>query len=616
MALLAALLALSPSGMDFDYKDPKEISAVSLSLDSMLEPIVGYAKGISGTIRFDPAHPERAGGALAVDVSSIRFANDGYTETARGYALNEKKWPQILLKIRKVESVKQVSKGVFKGIVLADLVCRGIAQPKRLAVTASYHPGRAEERTNGRSKGDLLILRTRFDISRKAHGISEGIPDDLVGDRIEVGVAVVGTHYTDPKPDARWEMEVGHRDDPTYVQVTRTGDRLSFRTKEGSLGALVQSQEGGRLAFRLDPNPTYGEATGAFDAAGGGVLHAKDGDVGLRGRRVAAFVASPSAKPKGTGFESLDLGKAMREAGTAGMAVARIADYRVAEIGAYGMRRAGGTEPIEPRTLFQAGSMGHPALHLTVLRLAVAGRIELERSANAYLGSDGLPDARVTVLDLMRGTSGLPFEKFAGVPLGLPVPTLRASLGELKLDGNLGGKEATSATNEALLELILAKASGRPASEVVAEEVFRPCGMTNSVYLPRPLQAASGHYSSGEPTLDPVHIYPAALESGLWTSVDDFSKLLAELTKLFAGRSNVLLAEKDRAFLAKVDAPKSVLGVRKGEGGEMYLGGDPYGFFCVFFVNPTKGEGALVMQNRMMAWKLANSVAAAVRGSR
>ena len=191
------LSVIPPIGLPFDFKDPKGISAVSLSLDSPLEPIVGYAKGISGSLLFDPAHPERASGSVSVDASSVQFANDGYTATAQGYALNAKRWPQLTLALRKVVSVRRISPTRYSGVVLADFTCRGIVRPKRLEVTADYLPGRAEERTNGRFKGDLMVLRTHFSVSRKEHGISEGIPDAMVGDSIEVGVAVVGIHYAE-----------------------------------------------------------------------------------------------------------------------------------------------------------------------------------------------------------------------------------------------------------------------------------------------------------------------------------------------------------------------------------------------------------------------------------
>ena len=193
---------LPPIGpLDYDFKDPKSISAVSLSLDSPLEPIVGYAKGISGNLRFDPEHPEQATGGVSVDVSSVQFANEGYTATAQNYALDGKRWPTLTLVLRRVENVRRVSPTRFAGTVLADFTCRGVTVPKRLAVTADLFPGRAEERTNGAHKGDLLVLRTRFSVSRKAHGISEGIPDAMVGDTIKVGVAVVGIHYAESAPE-------------------------------------------------------------------------------------------------------------------------------------------------------------------------------------------------------------------------------------------------------------------------------------------------------------------------------------------------------------------------------------------------------------------------------
>lgn len=188
--------------MTFDYRDPKAISAVSLSIDSPLEPIIGWAKGISGQVRFDPARPAAASGTILVDVDSVTFANEGYTATARSYALNGKKWPRLRLTIRRVERVRKVSATRYQGVVLADFTCRGITRPKRLNVTADYLPGRAEERTNGQHRGDLLVLRTKFEVSRKAHGISEGIPDAMVGDRIEVGVALVGIHYRPEKRTA------------------------------------------------------------------------------------------------------------------------------------------------------------------------------------------------------------------------------------------------------------------------------------------------------------------------------------------------------------------------------------------------------------------------------
>ena len=610
----------------FDYKDPKEISAVSLTLDSPLEPIVGYAKGISGTVFFDPLHPERSTGRLAVDVSSVQFANDGYSATAQGYALNGKRWPQLLLAIRRVESVRKVSATRYTGIVLADFTCRGVVQPKRLVVTADLFPGKADERTNGRVRGDLLVLRTRFSVSRKAHGISEGIPDSMVGDVIEVGVAVVGIHTTaappPPKavaavppaeaarvPEARWEVELAGRDDPRLLQVERTGDRLTFRDAEGAVGATRL----GATGFRLDSNPTYGEATGELDETGNGFVRTREGTIALRGRRVEAFRVRAAATPKGKGFAPLDLPRRMREQGTAGVAVVRLRGDAPPEIGTYGVLRSGDDAPVSEATTFQAGTMSTPVLHLAALRLAASGRLDLDRSVDDLLGKGTIPEgpqgwgSRVTVLDLLRGTAGFPFSKSAGYAPGTPEEVVAIGAPE----GEPGKEEHVSAANEALLERVVAKAGGATAPEVVAREVFAPLGMRDSAYGPPPEGAARGHYSAGEPTLAPYHLYADALGNGLWTSPRDFGRFLSEVERLLGGRPNLLL--KDRSFLERVESPKSVLGIRKGDDGSLYLGGDPYGFFCEFFMRPEKRETILVMQNRMMAWRLANDVRDALR---
>ncbi len=178
LGVFAMLFANAQSEADasgFNFKDPKSISAISLTIDSMLEPIVGWAKGISGNVNFDPENPLATTGKIAVDVSSVQFANEGYTATARGFALNGAKYPQIFFTLRKVLRVTHPTPGVFKATVQADFTCRGVTVPLTVPVTASYYPGKAEERTNGQYKGDILVLRTNFSVSRSQYGISEGI---------------------------------------------------------------------------------------------------------------------------------------------------------------------------------------------------------------------------------------------------------------------------------------------------------------------------------------------------------------------------------------------------------------------------------------------------------
>ncbi len=464
--LILALLAMLTGTMSqrafaatlaFDYKDPKEISAISLTLDSKLEPIVGYARGIAGMVNFDPANPQATTGSISVAVSSIQFANEGYTATARGYALNGDKYPQILFNLRRIVRVTRISPAVYQAVVKADFVCKGITLQLTIPVTASYYPGLAEERTNGKYKGDVLVLRTHFDISRKKLGISQGIPDSLVGDTIQVGVAVVGLHYAprqaksqsatqpDPArpadkqatpsqtsaqpsaltPTARvWKMEIEDRDDPTrvdaVVDLNAQSPGVTFATAQGRIRADHVTLAGGKLAFHLPDNPQTGAADGSAaieNNALRGVLRTKTGVLKFHARPksdgddVVRIVNAVT--PSSTAFRDLTIevaGEAQRGSGRAAqtlaermrfhhvpaVSLARFENYHIVESGAFGVADVETGEPVSTNTLFQAGGMGSPLVNLLALRLAAQGRLDLNRAANTYLKHAQIPDNAFT----------------------------------------------------------------------------------------------------------------------------------------------------------------------------------------------------------------------------
>jgi CubicO group peptidase (beta-lactamase class C family)/polyisoprenoid-binding protein YceI len=623
----------------FDFKDPKEMSAVSLSLDSALEPMVGYAKGISGTLTFDPQNPSAAKGKLAVDVNTVQFASDGYTATARGYALNGQKYPQLFLTVRKVESVKRVSANEYRGVLLADFTCRGITRPKKLQVSATYWPGRAEERTNGSHQGDLLVVRTAFDVSRREHGISEGIPDDLVGDTVRVGVGVVGIWYA-PKPEPpagpvkRWAVEVEDRDNPELVQAElfgpKDGRKLRFTIGERTLEGNVGEERDGLVRFAIGPNPLIGEAQGEIRTTGSslaGSIQTKERNIRVHGRTVEAFPAAPKLPERvpAEGFAGLGIVERMRAHSVTGMTVARLRDNKVEEVGAFGFLSAGSEQAVRPDTRFLAGTMGGPCLSVAVFRLAQAGKIDLSKPANAYLGNTPIPKGEngwgdeVTVAHLLMNTSGLTHHKFVGYRPDVPIPTLSqllqgsdpAQLEPLKVMTKPGTVANVAAVNEALLQAIVENAAGVPFEAAMREWVLNPCGMTSSTYAPRPdldspATTALGHYSSGHPMLNRVHVYPTAGDSGLWTTAPDMARFLGEMAKVLRGLLNALVT--DFALLKTVQSEEQTLGMRRGKDGTFFRGGDPYGFYGQFWITPEQGSGVVVLQNRMMSWRLANEV--------
>ena len=560
VSTIAVALSLVPgqiahaSGVEFDYKDPKEISSVSLAMESKLEPIFGYAKGISGKVKFDPANPKATTGKIAVDVSSVLFANEGYTQTARNYALQQDKYPQIFFTLKKVIGGTKPSHNVYKGTVLADFTCHGVTIPMTVPVTASYFPGLAEERTNGKYKGDILVIRTNFSVSRTKLGISAGIPIDLVGDTIEVRVSCVGIHYApgqklpgdeEKKPEPKeakkdteksaanvksspslWKMEVENRDNPVKVDATfdlnAKSPKASFKVAEGSLEADKVSIAENKMSFHIPDNPVIGEAEGVavFDGEKMvGSLKTKEETIRIHARvklptdDVAHPAVDPAVSAPENGFQDLkivqdgttwSLAEKMKYHRVPAVSLARIENFKVVETGTFGVTNVETGELADSNTLFQAGGMGSPLVNILAIKLAGMGKLDLDRDANAYLKSAKIPDneftktRKVKVVDLINGTSGLVQYKFGGYRPSVKIPTLKELLNgadsmemePLIVKSEPGTQFQGGGVQQAILQQIIEDATGSDLPKLMRELIFEPMKMEHSVYETIPV--ASG----------------------------------------------------------------------------------------------------------------------------
>ena len=673
LTLLAALAGTGhagANGLTFDYKDPKGISAISLALDSPLEPIVGYAKGLSGTITFDPANPKATTGRIAVDVDSIQFAHEGYTATARGYALEGEKYPQIFFTLRKVLRVTKPALNVTRALVLADFTCHGITTPLQTLVTASYFPGAAEERTNGKFKGDVLVLRTHFNVSRTRQGISKNIPAHMVGDTVEVSVAVAGIHYVPqpektakprqavekPQTNRLWKMEVERRDDPLEVYATfdlnASTPHATFTTATGSVKAEDVKWDDRQLTFHLPDNALLGALEGEITFQSDrmqGFLRGSRETLRFHGRpeqRNDDRIAIPRIdKRAAQGFRDLKivadgktwtLAERMRFYHVPAVSLARIEHFHVAEVGAFGVTNVETGEPVNAHTLFQAGGMGSPLVNLLAVRLAAQGRLNLGSDVNACLKVAKIPEngytrhRKIKVLDLINGASGLTQYKFTGYRPGVNVPTLTALLnGADPAEMETLTVEAEPGTftgagiNGAILEQVIVDATGNSLPALMQTQLFAPLGMTHSTYRTLPVsrlacRAALGHYATGELTLDRAHIYPEAGETGLWTTAGDFARALCQIQLLLAGKPNRLLPPQQNGLRASVLSGRWILGLIPGKPGDFlpanyaYHGGASYGYYANHATHLKEGYGVVVMENRNLGWQLNNEIIRAV----
>ena len=180
------------SEVAFDFKDPKGVNNIVFKLDAPLESISGTTNGISGTITADPANPEDIKGKIIVDAKTLTVPNPMMQEHMLGAEwLDTAKNPEITFEIKEVlNSKKDGNTGTadVKGI----FTLKGISKEVMVPVKVTYLPGRLADRTGGKIQGDLLVVRTNFQINRGDYGIKQGENLDKVSDVIDISLAVAG----------------------------------------------------------------------------------------------------------------------------------------------------------------------------------------------------------------------------------------------------------------------------------------------------------------------------------------------------------------------------------------------------------------------------------------
>ena len=458
---------------------------------------------------------------------------------------------------------------------------------------------------------------------------------------------------------SRWKMEIEDRDDPVLVEadldLNVREPQAVFTTPQGTLRTERGRMADGKFLFHLPDNPQTGAAEGEIRITKDtltGVLITPKGKVQLHGRRTRSTDATLRSVPEqvvqGPGFRDLmleasggrwSLAQRMQFHHVPGVSLARIENFQVVEVGAFGVTDVATGEPMNTDTLFQAGGMGSPLINLLALRLAAQGRLDLDREVNRYLKSAQITEntftqtRKTTVRDLMNGASGLSQYKFRGYRPGVSIPSLSALLAgadtiemeplqPVRVPGTEGGEGVCGA----LLEQVIVDATGRPFAELMQTNIFTPCRMAHSTYTPSPRSnsrrnVALGHYATGERTLDRFHIYPEAGQTGLWTTAGDFARLLCQVQLLLAGKPNRILTQEQHALLKPFLEQRRILGFIKSEKDDflpvdyLYHGGASYGYYANHATHPENGTGMVVMENRNLGWGLNNEIIKAIVSS-
>lgn len=204
-------------------------------------------------------------------------------------------------------------------------------------------------------------------------------------------------------------------------------------------------------------------------------------------------------------------------------------------------------------TLYRVGGLAEPITAAAALRLAAAGRFDLDRPLGAYLSGFRMAGPGVDAITprlLMSHHAGLPSFLLGGRRQAQPpaFTDLAASLAEQPLAAPPGTQFAYSELGYSLLGHALEVGVGQPFADYARQAVLAPLGMDHSAFSPTPPQGgrAAANYEYGEPAPQwAVRDVPAA---GLTSSARD----LARFVQALLGGGGPVLAPAGMAEMLRV----------------------------------------------------------------
>lgn len=267
------------------------------------------------------------------------------------------------------------------------------------------------------------------------------------------------------------------------------------------------------------------------------------------GGLLAWWISRPPAFHEPAGVSALvrEIARAvpasLHEHDVPGASVAVVRQGEVRWTGAYGLADARTRMPMTPETVMQIASVSKPVAAYTVVRLARAGRVELDAPIERLTAGWRLPESEfdaedVTLRRLLSHTASINVSGYQGLRPGSPLPSTEASLAgasgadKVRIVAAPGRDWRYSGGGYTLGQLVVERAAGEPYSRVVERQVLRPLGMartgfdcTTSESPPR--GAASGHDAAGKPM--PRFRYAEQAAAGVCSTAGDMGRLAAAL---------------------------------------------------------------------------------------
>jgi len=341
----------------------------------------------------------------------------------------------------------------------------------------------------------------------------------------------------------------------------------------------------------------------------------------------------PPVIVKGEPKSCTTLAKRMAALHVTGVSIAVVHNGKIEWARGYGVRQTGG-DPVNPDTLFQAGSISKPLAAMGALHLVQQGKLSLDGDINASLASWKLPPstaapgAVVTLRELLTHTAGLTVHGFPGYAAGAPVPTLvqvlngekPANTEPVRLDSMPGKAWRYSGGGYEVMQQLVIDTVKVPYPKFLHDTVLAPVGMSHSTYqqpLPASLlrNAAMPYNDDGTPVAGGPHTYPEMAAAGLWTTPSDLCRYILEVQNSLKGKANHVLSQSMTQQM--LTAGKGGWGLGLDLGGSpadpwFSHGGVNEGYESLFVGYDRNGDGAAVMTNAQGGSRLAREVMSAI----
>ncbi|MBU1168511.1 MAG: YceI family protein [Proteobacteria bacterium] len=194
LTLLVFAGTVNAKTASYDFSDPKGVNAISIVLDGAFEPNVGFASPTQGTVTIDTDTSKIVSGKISVPTNGVTMTNSTMTKVLQSSKwLDAEKNPMITFEFLQTVSMGTMTPTKYQVIVEGNLSIAGVTKKVSAPISLTFFPGQLKDR-NPNDNGDLVVLRSNLQISRKDFNLNPGTPETLVSDTISLVINLAGAH--------------------------------------------------------------------------------------------------------------------------------------------------------------------------------------------------------------------------------------------------------------------------------------------------------------------------------------------------------------------------------------------------------------------------------------